>query len=138
MHYSSRLFIFSVVILSGWFGSLPAHAEDRIVGIIWEFGVKAKDPNRKVKWGGQRFRATPDWKVWNMPTQSVPRVIGSWSGTDENVKMKLTGIMHPKNRKANGDYEFVLVGKAPKVWRGTFTQAGTGRKKPIFVRLVKD
>lgn len=109
-------------------------AEDKVVGTVWQFGVKGK--NGKTKWS-HFFRSTPDKMVWNIPTTSVPRVIGSWSGTEENVKMNITGITHPKNVKHNGDYEFVLVGKAPKTWQGTFIQSETDKKTRIFIRLVK-
>lgn len=126
-----------VVLAVSFFASLASdvQAEDKVVGIIWEFG--RRQPNKKIKWQIQ-FRATPDGKVWNMPDNGIPRVVGSWKGDEEKTKMTIDKIRHPVNHKFNGDYEFVLVGKDPKIWQGLFWLPDGKGKVPIYVRMVKD
>ena len=112
----------------------PARADDKVVGAIWE--INWVNPNK----GEDRvyhLRATPDGKVWNMPSKSVPHVIGKWSGNVEKSEMTIDGIRAPLNKPFNGSYIFVLFGKDPPSWRGTMTDAD-GKPRPIKVKLIKD
>jgi len=108
-----------------------APADDQVVGRLWEIKFEARDAkNAEVR----RFRATPDFKVWGLGNRNAgkPRVIGKWSGDEQNVTME---VEVPGEK--NGKYELVLVGTNPDRWKGTFI-AENGRKRPIKVRLLKD
>ncbi len=138
MHYKGQLLTFTLMLGTLATSCAPSFAEDKIVGIIWQIGTKGDDGKTgKLKWG-PRFRATPDGKVWNSPNQGVPVVIGSWNGDEEKTKMKIDKVPSSMNQDGEGDYEFVLVGKDPKIWQGMFTRQSSGAKIPFLIRLVKD
>ena len=136
MRLSSQVLIL-IAIVAIFFGTETARsvAEDKVVGIVWQLGYKGK--NGKPNWIG-RFRATPDGKVWaHRRSGGVPKIVGTWTGTEEKTLVKVDGFKVPEFNKYNGDYEIVLVGKNPKVWQGEFTNA-RGAKRPILVKLLKD
>ncbi len=130
----SRLLILSVVAATVCVSFQPVQAEDEVVGIIWEIGRKMKDG--KVKWEAV-FRAAPNGKIWTVSKTKAPEVVGHWSGTEENTKATVFPSKHHELRKFIGDYEFVLVGKKPKIWEGTFTHK-SGIEVPIIIRLIQD
>lgn len=131
-----RLCVLASLAFACAWGPVEAAADDRVVGAVWDIGVKVKK-GRKSKVFVRRFRATGNGKVWNTPRKGVPRVIGHWQGTWENTKLVIHGPLQPENAKFKGNYEFALVRKKPPTWRGTF-RAQNGRRFQIAVRLVKD
>lgn len=140
MRHASRIFFVMLTLTVLTVSSSPTFAKDKLVGIIWQVGSKGLDGKTgKLKWG-VKFRATPDGKIWHVPLANVPQVIGSWNGNEENTKMKIDKVpesMPNLKQFSSGDYEFVLVGKDPKIWQGTFTHT-SGLKVPIFCRLLLD
>lgn len=117
------------VLLSGLFLEPTAHADDQVVGRIWEIKFEARNPQNEIL---RKFRATPDGKVWNMPEQGKPREIGEWTGDERNTKMTVTGTIGP-----NGKFEIVQIGKDPPRWQGEFV-GENGVRRPVKIRLLKD
>lgn len=132
----NRFFHLGIIIMCCCSSPQLVQADDDIVGVIWQLGIKEK--SGKVK-PGPTFRATPDKKVWNTPRSGLPKVVGTWSGDEENTKMVVDGLKSPKTIQFNGKYEFVLIVKSPsKLWQGTFKPEGSDIEVPILVRLIKD
>lgn len=129
-----RSLVFAVALFGVAGENFSVQAEDRVVGILWQLGGWRDD---KPIWG-PIFRATADKKVWSHGERGLPKVIGEWSGTEENTKAKVTGINEGKNQRYNGDYEFVLIEKDPKLWRGKFKPIGSEKEYPIQIRLVRE
>lgn len=124
----------TLIIVAGDF--VTSAAADEVVGIFYRLGYKGK--NGKKIWIG-RFRATPDGKVWqHFQAGGKPIVVGTWTGNEENTKIKVDKITDPKFTKFNGNYEIVLVGLNPRTWEGTYTHPENGMKRPMLVEVIKD
>ena len=128
MSMTNRDFGIVLMAVVAFTHGLSARGQDKVVGAIWEIKFEAENPKDEVV---RKFRATPDGKVWTMPENGTPRVIGKWSGSSEKTKMQLSGVRY------SGQYELVQVGKEPPRWQGTFKDEN-GKKRPIRVRLLKD
>lgn len=117
-------------------GAIQSAAAEEIVGIMWRLGYRGKDGEKN--WVG-RFRATPDGKVWmHYESGGKPKIIGTWTGNEENTKVTVNQITDPKYKKFNGNYEIVMVGVNPKSWEGTYTNPNTGATRPMLVELIRD
>lgn len=119
-----------VVVAGPGVPAVEVRAQDKIVGAMWEITFRFRETKTTEV---RRFRATPDGKVY---ASGSPREIGTWTGSDDDVTMTLTGLMGP-NAKSNGTYRLVKFRKNPPTWRGTFT-APRGREIPVGVKLLRD
>lgn len=135
MAYPLRILIFSLALIVCSVDFQMTQVEDKVVGIIWQWGMKNK--KGKLAWYG-KFRATPNGNIWDVPSEGKPKVLGKWKGTEEEVKLEIDKITNPAHVAANGIWEFVLVGKEPKLWQGTHKNLLSGKKTPIVVRMVLD
>lgn len=136
MTKTAQAFILFIAFMTLAVGAPQSADADEVVGIFYRLGYPGK--NGEKIWIAQ-FRATPDGKIWqHFKSGGKPIVIGTWTGTEENTKIKVDKITDPKFSKFNGDYEIVLVGLNPRTWEGTYTHPTTGRTRPMLVEVTKD
>ena len=139
MKISKHQRILTMLFVSFALSCSSTFSEDKVVGIIWQFGTKGFDGKAKeTKWMGT-FRATPDGKVWTANPVGLNYITGHWNGDEENTVLTIDGIREPKHKGANGKYEVQLVGKDPKIWQGIFTsKLVPDLEIPVWFRLVQD
>jgi hypothetical protein len=105
--------------------------DDVVVGIVWEIKFEHETDSKKDV--VERFRATPDGKVWNVPQRGKPKQLGTWSGDVSDTKITFTAPPPGPRRTV----EIVQVRKNPPGWQGIAIKEN-GDKRTCKVRLIED